>query len=205
MVGWPKLHWSMTARALVRRFSKDVIIAGTATAAATLALSAIRDTTMPDGPPRPPADMSRTAIHNEPPATVTVTGRLTEAGPAASVSAAATLRPAPATERSGPRLSGHETTRPVAAGPRLASAARHPAPSGAAISNESPTAAPPLDLSAKAWTSDGPMADAEAERPWTFGSSFRLARTAAETATSRVLVWKQRVTTSTAWLLGALP
>jgi hypothetical protein len=131
--------------------------------------------------------------------TVTATGHIAETAPAAAPPRIASIR-----ERSGPRLSGPETTRPAVPASRLASAAR-PAPSGAAISNEPPTVSPPLDLQAFARTSDGPPAGAEAERPWTFGSSLRLARTAAETATSRVLAWKHRVTTSTAWLLDGLP
>ncbi|NVO14978.1 MAG: hypothetical protein HXX10_13160 [Rhodoplanes sp.] len=199
MVGWPKLLRSVTARALVRRFSKDLVIAGTATTAAVLVLAAIHDNPMTDKPPRPPADVLRTAIRIEPPATVTVTSHLTEAEPAATPAPHASIR-----KRSGPRLSGPETTRPVAPAQRLASAAR-PAPSGAAISDEPPTVSPPLDLQAFARTSDGPRASPETERPWTFGSSLRLARTAAETATSRVLAWKHRVTTSTAWLLDGLP
>lgn len=198
MVGWPKLLRSATARALVRRFSKGVMIAGTATTAAVLVLSAVHDNAMTDKPPRPPADVLRTAVRIEPPATVTVASDLKHAAPAA-----ATTRPAPTRERSGSRLSGPETIRPAVPGPRLASAVR-PAPSGAAISNEPPTASPPLDLQAFARTPDGPPANAEAERPWTFGSSLRLARTAAETATSRVLAWTHRVTTSTAWLLDGL-
>lgn len=196
MVGWPKLLRSMTARALVRRFSKDIVIAGTATTAAVLALSAVHDNATTGGPPRPPAEITHIITRNEPPATVKVAER--------AAPAAASARPVPARERSGPRRSsGPETPRPAMPGPRLDQAVRPAASSGAASSIEPPVVSPPLDLLAHVRTKS-PPADASGERHWTFGSSLRLARSAAETATSRVFEWKQRITTSTGSLIDVL-
>lgn len=206
MVGWSTLLRSTTARALVRRFSKDVVIAGTASLAATLVLSAVQDTAPSDGPPRPPADIVRVDIVRIDTDSID-TGRI-DTGRTAAIS-----RDGPATVTArhdagggGPRLSsGQETTRPAVPNPRVASSPL-PAPRrGAAPPDEPLHVSPPLDLSAFVRVPDGAATSADrGDRRWTFGSSLRLARSAAETATSRVLEWKHRATTSTGSLLDAL-
>lgn len=196
IVGWPRLLRSETARLLVRRYSKGVTIAGTATTAATLVLSVIQDASPPDGPPRPPAELRSAITRIEPPATVTVAERR---------AVAAVPRPGPGAESHGTRPPpGPVRTRDIATGPRTTPVAITAAPRAAA-SIEPPTVSPALDRPALARTLEGPVEDTAVERHWTFGSSLRLARSAAESATSKVLEWKHRVTSSIGSLLDVLP
>lgn len=210
MVGWPRLLRSATARALVRRFAKGVTIAGTATTAATLLLSAIQDTSLPDGPPRPPVPLLRATTRIEPPAGVSVPVTVAVADRAPVPVARPEPEPErPATRPGGPDRSRTSTTPPHPTSPRaapLGAALAPPAATpGAAASIEPPTVSPPLDLVDLARTSEDRVEGTGRDGHWTFGSSLRLARSAAETATSKVLEWKHRVTSSIGSLLDVLP
>ncbi|MFD2182727.1 hypothetical protein [Rhodoplanes azumiensis] len=209
MVGWPRLLRSTTAHALVVRFAKGVTIAGTATTAATLVLSAIQDTSPPDGPPRPSVPILRATTRIEPPAGVSVPVTVAVADRAPAPMA----RPEPEPERPAarptrPGRSRLSTTTPDPTPPRAASLgatlASPAATPSAAASIEPPTVSLPLDLVALARTSEDRVEGPGRDGHWTFGSSLRLARSAAESATSKVLEWKHRVTSSIGSLLDVL-
>ncbi|MFL9825637.1 hypothetical protein [Rhodoplanes sp. SY1] len=210
MVGWSRLLRSATARALVLRFAKGTAIAGSATTAATLLLSAIQDTSPPDGPPRPPVPILHATTRIEPPAgvPVPVTVAVADRAPAP------VARPEPEPERPAARperpdrsraATSSQSATPPRAVPPAAALAPPAATPGVAASIEPPTVSPPLDLVALARTSEDRVEGTGRDGHWTFGSSLRLARSAAESATSKVLEWKHRVTSSIGSLLDVLP